>query len=254
MAVSENTIKPSSPVVTPYGTTGTGKKKEVAMMFNNISSRYDFLNHLLSMGIDKGWRKKAINLLKDNPPHHLLDIATGTGDFAIAALAVNPDKITGIDISEGMLEVGRKKLLDRKLSDKIELLYGDSENIAFPDNTFDSAIVAFGVRNFEDLDKGLSQINRVLKPGGKFIILEFSNPKSFPIKQLYWFYFRFILPVVGRLVSKDQAAYSYLPESVKAFPDGEKFLERLKFAGFTGTNQKQLTFGIASIYSGLKQK
>lgn len=254
MSVSENTIKPTSPIVTPYGTTGTGKKKEVALMFNNISSRYDFLNHLLSMGIDKGWRKKAINLLKENPPKHLLDIATGTGDFAIAALAVNPDKITGIDISEGMLEVGRKKLQERKLSDKIELLYGDSENIAFADNTFDAAIVAFGVRNFEDLNKGLSQINRVLKPGGKFIILEFSNPKSFPIKQFYWFYFRFILPVVGRLVSKDPAAYSYLPESVKAFPDGEMFLERLKFAGFTGTSQKQLTFGIASIYSGLKQK
>lgn len=253
MSILTTEMKPVNSTVTPYGTPGVGKKQEVAQMFDNISSRYDFLNHLLSMGIDKGWRKKAIQLLKENPPSHLLDIATGTGDFAIAALEVNPAKITGIDISEGMLESGRKKIIEKKLSDRIELLYGDAENISFPDNTFDAAVVAFGVRNFEDLDKGLKQINRVLKPGSKFIVLEFSNPQSFPIKQLYTFYFRYVLPVIGRMVSKDQAAYSYLPESVKAFPDGKQFLERLGMAGFTETNQKQLTFGIASIYSGIKK-
>ena len=251
MTTHRTRISPTT--VTPYGNTGIGKKKEVAQMFDNISSRYDFLNHLLSLGIDKGWRKKAINMLKANPPKKLLDIATGTGDFAIAALTLNPEKITGIDISEGMLEMGRKKLKAQNLSGKIELLYGDSENISFPDNTFDAAIVAFGVRNFEDLDKGLKQIHRVLKPGAKFVVLEFSKPTVFPVKQFYGFYFRYILPVIGRIVSKDQSAYSYLPESVKAFPDGEKFLERLNIAGFTGTNQKQLTFGIASIYSGIKK-
>ncbi len=239
--------------VTPYGNTGMGKKQEVALMFDNISGRYDFLNHLLSMGIDKGWRRKAISLLKSNPPARLLDIATGTGDFAIAALEAHPGKVTGIDISEGMLESGRKKLVERNLSDKIELLKGDAENISFADNTFDAAIVAFGVRNFEDLDTGLTQINRVLKPGGQFIVLEFSNPKSFPIKQLYACYSRYILPTIGRMVSKDQAAYSYLPESVKAFPDGERFLKRMQLSGFINTKQKLLTFGIASIYSGTKK-
>jgi demethylmenaquinone methyltransferase/2-methoxy-6-polyprenyl-1,4-benzoquinol methylase len=253
MTIDSNTLNTSNATVTPYGTAGMGKKQEVALMFDNISGRYDFLNHLLSMGIDKGWRKKAISLLKENPPAHLLDIATGTGDFAIAALKIHPGKITGIDISNGMLESGRKKIQEMHYTDKIELLYGDAENISFPDNTFDAAIVAFGVRNFEDLDMGLKQIARVLKPGSKFIILEFSNPQSFPIKQLYTLYFRYILPVVGRLVSKDQAAYSYLPQSVKAFPDGERFLDRMSKAGFIQNKQKELTFGIASIYSGTKK-
>ena len=239
--------------VKPYGNEGSTKKEEVAAMFNNIAARYDLLNHLLSMGIDKGWRKKAVAIFKSNPPEHLLDVATGTADFAISALKINPGKITGVDISEGMLEMGRKKIREKGLQDRIELRYGDSEQLPFPNHTFDGAMVAFGVRNFGDLDKGLSEIHRVLKPGAKLVILEFSSPKSFPVKQLYWFYFRYVLPSIGKMVSKDPAAYTYLPESVKAFPDGNPFLERLIQAGFDKPIQKQLTFGIASIYSGVKK-
>lgn len=221
-------------------------------MFDNISRRYDFLNHLLSMGIDKGWRKKAINMLRANPPKHLLDIATGTADFALAALKANPQKITGVDISSGMLSIGRGKIKAKGLEQKIELLQADSENLPFADSTFDAAIVAFGVRNFENLDKGLREICRVMQPGGTFIVLEFSKPAAFPVKQLYGFYFRYILPFIGKLVSKDPAAYSYLPDSVNAFPDGKAFLQRLEKAGFSNNTQKQLTFGIASIYKGTK--
>jgi len=249
----EPSKKHTTSSVKPYGIEGSSKKEEVAAMFNNIAARYDFLNHVLSMGIDKGWRKKAVSIFKNNPPAHLLDIATGTADFAISALKINPGKITGVDISEGMLEVGRKKIVEKGLQDKIELFYGDSEQLPFAPNTFDGAMVAFGVRNFGDLDKGLLDINRVLKPGAKLVVLEFSSPKSFPVKQLYWFYFRYILPIIGKMVSKDQAAYTYLPASVKAFPDGNLFLERLIQAGFTQTTQKQLTFGIASIYCGTKR-
>ena len=239
--------------VRPYHIAGASKKEEVAVMFDNIARRYDFLNHLLSMGIDRGWRKKAVSLFKNNPPSRLLDIATGTGDFAITALSVHPGKITGVDISEGMLAVGREKILKKGLQDKIELMYGDSENLPFSDASFDGAMAAFGVRNFGDLDKGLKEIYRVLRPGSLLVILEFSKPENFPVKQLYWFYFRYVLPLVGRLVSSDSSAYTYLPESVKAFPDGEAFLERLRFAGFSQPNQKHLTFGIASIYSGIRQ-
>lgn len=242
----------SSGTLKPYGNEGSSKTEEVAAMFNNIAPRYDFLNHVLSMGIDKGWRKEAIALFKDNPPDHLLDVATGTADFAISALKINPGKITGVDISEGMLEIGRKKIISKGLQHKIELIYGDSEKLPFEDATFDAAMVAFGVRNFSDLDKGLRDIFRVLKPGGKFVVLEFSQPTAFPVKQLYWFYFRYILPTVGKLVSKDNSAYTYLPESVKVFPYGDAFLEKLKKAGFMHTIQKQLTFGIASVYSGIK--
>lgn len=248
----ETSKKYSSDTVRPYGKEGQGKKEEVAAMFNNIAPRYDLLNHVLSLGIDKIWRKKAVSYFKNNPPAHLLDIATGTADFAITALRINPGKITGVDISEGMLEMGRKKISEKGLQDKIELLYGDSEQLPFPEKTFDAAMVAFGVRNFGDLDKGLKDIHRVLKPGGKVVILEFSSPKAFPVKQFYWFYFRYVLPVIGKMVSRDSAAYTYLPESVKVFPDGDVFLERLKQAGFHQTTQKQLTFGIASIYSGIK--
>jgi demethylmenaquinone methyltransferase / 2-methoxy-6-polyprenyl-1,4-benzoquinol methylase len=239
--------------VTPYGKEGTTKKQEVAEMFNNIAPRYDLLNHLLSMGIDKGWRKQAVNEFRNNPPELLLDVATGTGDFAISALSLNPRHITGIDISKGMLEAGRKKINKLGLNEKITLKEGDSENIPYEENTFNGAMVAFGVRNFGDLDKGLREIHRILKPGGKLVVLEFSRPVHFPFKQLYWFYFRYILPLIGRLVSKDKAAYTYLPASVKAFPDGEAFLSRLSAAGFSGTSQKQLTFGIASIYCGHKK-
>ena len=221
-------------------------------MFNNISGNYDFLNHFLSLGIDILWRKKAIKMLKQDNPKQILDIATGTGDFAIEALALDPDFVTGVDISDGMLEKGREKLKQRGLDDKIALFNGDSENLAFEDNKFDAIIVAFGVRNFENLERGLSDMKRVLRPGGKVVILEFSKPNSFPFKQLYNFYFKYILPIVGRLISKDQAAYTYLPESVGNFPDGDKFLNVLQEVGYTDTRCRPLTFGISSIYTGLK--
>ena len=204
------------------------------------------------MGIDISWRKKAIKMLKKDQPKQILDIATGTGDFAIEALALNPDKVTGVDISEGMLSVGREKMKKKGLSDRIELLSGDSEQLQFEDNKFDAVIVSFGVRNFENLEKGLSDMHRVLKPGGKTVILEFSKPKMFPFKQLYSFYFKWILPKIGNTISKDQAAYTYLPESVREFPDGKNFLQILDKVGFKETKCKPLTLGISSIYVGIK--
>ena len=221
-------------------------------MFTSISKKYDFLNHFLSLGIDILWRKKAIGLLKRDQPKLILDIATGTGDFAIEALKLNPDKVIGVDISEGMLNMGREKLKRRKLDDKIELQMGDSEKLLFDDNKFDAVIVSFGVRNFENLEKGLADMYRVLKPGGKTVILEFSRPSKFPFKNIYNFYFKAILPKIGRLVSKDRAAYTYLPESVQAFPDGESFLKVLEKVGFKNTQCKPLTFGVSSIYTGVK--
>ncbi len=239
--------------VTPYKESEAGKKEQVAQMFNNIAPRYDFLNHFLSLGIDTIWRKKAIACLKQENPKLLLDIATGTGDLAITANKIlNPDKIIGIDISEGMLSFGREKLVKLNLQDKIQLISGDSENIPFSENYFDAATVAFGVRNFENLDKGLTEINRILKPEGSLVVLEFSKPKTFPIKQIYNFYFNQILPTIGKLVSKDARAYSYLPESVQAFPDGVDFINHLQKAGFKQTYYKTLMFGIASIYYGKK--
>lgn len=238
--------------VVPYKEESIGKKQQVARMFNNISGRYDFLNHFLSLGIDIRWRKKAIQFLKPFQPKTILDVATGTGDFAFEAMALKPDKITGVDISEGMLAVGKKKVAAGGLTDTIELVYGDSENLPFPDNSYDAVIVAFGVRNFENLDKGLGEIHRVIKPGGHIVVLEFSKPSATPMKQLYQFYFRYILPVIGRLVSKDKAAYTYLPESVQAFPDGDRFLDHLKRAGFSQTNCMPLTLGISSLYTAAK--
>jgi len=238
--------------VVPYKDKQGSKKEQVATMFDNISGKYDFLNHFLSMGIDIAWRKKAIRQLKKDQPKQILDIATGTGDFAIEALALKPEKVTGVDISEGMLAVGREKMKKKGLSDKIELLSGDSEQLQFEDNKFDAVIVSFGVRNFENLEKGLADMYRVLKPGGKAVILEFSKPKSFPFKQLYNFYFKWILPKIGNTISKDQAAYTYLPESVRQFPDGENFLNILEKVGFKNTQCKPLTLGISSIYIGKK--
>ena len=238
--------------VLPYKEEQTGKKEQVARMFDNISHRYDFLNHLLSMGIDKGWRKKAIKLLEPLKPKVLLDVATGTGDFAIQALTLQPDQVVGIDISEGMLAMGRKKLIDRKLAEKVTLKYGDSENIPFEENKFDAVTVAFGVRNFENLEKGLSEILRVIKPGGMIVVLEFSRPRTFPFRQVYSFYFKFILPKIGRFISSDKAAYTYLPASVEAFPDGQDFLQRLEKVGFKNTKCRTLTFGISSIYTARK--
>ncbi len=238
--------------VIPYKDQNDDKKSQVAKMFNNIAGKYDFLNHFLSAGIDIIWRKKAVSLLAPEKPKLVLDIATGTADFAIETLRLNPDKIIGVDISEGMLAVGREKLVKKGLADKIELLYGDSENLPFEDNTFDAITVAFGVRNFENLEKGLADMYRVLKPGGTAVVLEFSNPRSFPMKQLYHFYSSNILPMVGKLVSKDNAAYTYLPESVQAFPDGQNFLNIYSKIGFRNTKWHSLTFGISSIYIGIK--
>ncbi|RVU23505.1 bifunctional demethylmenaquinone methyltransferase/2-methoxy-6-polyprenyl-1,4-benzoquinol methylase UbiE [Sandaracinomonas limnophila] len=239
-------------MVVPYKNNEEGKKEQVAQMFNSISPKYDFLNHLLSGGIDIIWRKKAINLIKNKGIKSLLDIATGTGDFALEALKINPEKITGVDISEGMLEVGKKKIQDLGLSHKIELKLGDSEKLDFEDNSFDAISVSFGVRNYENLEKGLSDMYRVLKPGGYCLILEFSNPRSFPMKQLYSFYSKAILPLLGRIISKDPAAYTYLPESVKAFPDGENFLQILSKVGYKENQWKPMTGGICSIYLARK--
>jgi demethylmenaquinone methyltransferase/2-methoxy-6-polyprenyl-1,4-benzoquinol methylase len=238
--------------VTPYDSS-TGKKEQVAEMFDNIAPKYDFMNQLLSMGIHKGWRRKAVKILIPSQPKIILDVATGTGDFAIEAnKKLNPDKIIGVDISEGMMKIGRVKLKEKKLDHKIELILGDSENLPFEENTFDAITVGFGVRNFETLEKGMSGMFRVLKPGGTLVILEFSRPRKFPVKQFYNFYFNRITPLIGRLFSKDKRAYTYLPESVNAFPDGEKFLEIMKKTGFSSPTWQPLTFGIASIYTGRK--
>ena len=237
--------------VVPYKES-LSKKDQVAKMFNNISRRYDFLNQLLSLGIDKMWRKKAIGVLKPLKPRTILDVATGTGEFALEALQLKPDKVVGIDIAEGMLEIGRRKILARNAAATIELMLGDSENIPFTENKFDAVTVAFGVRNFENLKRGLSEILRVLKPGGMVVVLEFSKPSKFPFKQVYNFYFRFILPKIGSIVSNDKAAYTYLPKSVEAFPDGEDFLHILHDVGFKNTKCSSLTFGISSIYIGTK--
>ncbi len=239
-------------VVKPYPGQEGSKKEQVATMFDNISGKYDLLNRVLSMGIDTIWRKRAIGMLRADKPKHILDIATGTADFAIEALRIHPEKITGVDISAGMLEIGREKLKKRNLDDRIQLVLGDSEKLPFSNNSFDAATVAFGVRNFEHLEKGLADIRRVLRPGAKLVVLEFSRPAAFPVKQLFAFYSRYILPVVGRMVSKDQTAYTYLPESVQAFPEGTAFLAKMQEAGFENLKEKRLTFGICSIYVGEK--
>jgi demethylmenaquinone methyltransferase / 2-methoxy-6-polyprenyl-1,4-benzoquinol methylase len=238
--------------VVPYKDDTTSKKEQVARMFDNISHRYDFLNHFLSLGIDKVWRKQAITILAPGKPKLILDVATGTGDFAIQALKLNPEKIIGVDISAGMLDVGRKKMLQRGVSSIIDMVQADSENLPFEENKFDAVTVAFGVRNFESLQQGLQEILRVMKPGALLVVLEFSRPRRFPFKQVYNFYFRFILPKLGSWISRDKAAYSYLPESVDAFPDGEDFLNVLTAAGYKNVSCKPLTFGISSIYTAQK--
>ena len=209
--------------VVPNKESSLTKKDQVAEMFNNIAGRYDFLNHFLSMGIDKGWRKKAIKEAGTVSPKKILDVATGTADLAIAAAKLNPEHITGIDIADQMLEVGRKKIAEQDLSGKITLHTGDSESIKFTTGEFDVVTCAYGVRNFEHLEAGLKEMWRVLRPGGKVVILEFSHPTLFPVKQLFAIYFKYILPLMGRLVSKHSRAYTYLPESVMAFPQGNDF-------------------------------
>ncbi len=229
------------------------KNKQIAQMFNAIAHRYDFLNHLLSFGIDKYWRSKAIAILKKHKITHLLDGATGTGDFAIAALKIPGIKIEAIDISENMLTIGREKIAKSGLIGRINFAYGNAESLSYPDNTFDAVTIAFGVRNFENLDKGLSEMYRVLKPGGIAVILEFSKPATLLVKQLYYIYFRFVLPFLGKLFSKDNSAYTYLPESVYRFPDGDIFAGIMKGAGFSGCSFKKLSFGIVTIYTGIKE-
>ena len=228
------------------------KKEDVKDIFNDIAPKYDLLNHLLSMNIDKGWRKKAMNEISEDGRNRLLDVACGTGDFAIAASKTGVRHITGIDISANMVEVGKQKIHELGLEDRIVLQSGDSEQIDFPDNTFDTVTVAFGVRNFEHLELGLSEMCRVLRPGGKVIILEFSMPEHFPMKQLYKFYFWHILPFIGGLVSGNREAYLYLPKSVMKFPYGDRFLKILSSCGFREVRQRRLTFGVASLYVGVK--
>lgn len=230
------------------------KREQVESMFDSIAWRYDFLNHFLSFGIDFLWRRRAIRIIGRsyrNP--RILDVATGTCDLALAAMKLDPVRIHGIDISSGMLELGMQKVEKRGMSDRIVLTKADSENIPFENDFFDVAMVAFGVRNFADPNKGLSEMGRVLRKGGMIMVLEFSRPVSFPFSTIYNFYFRNILPFFGRLFSKDKAAYTYLPESVSRFPDNEKFLEMLDSAGFSETRQVKLTGGIASIYTGIKK-
>ena len=222
------------------------------MMFDNISANYDGLNRVISFGIDISWRKKVVQLVSKNNPKQILDIATGTGDLAIMMSQLNPDKIIGLDISAGMLDVGKRKIANVNLSDKIDMVVGDSENMPFDDNTFDAITVSFGVRNFANLDKGLTEIKRVLKPGGTFVILETSNPTKFPFKQGYKFYTTYILPFIGKIFSRDKAAYSYLCESANIFPFGEAFNNILQKNGFINTEYRPVTFGVATIYSATK--
>ena len=239
--------------ITPYQNPTQTKKDQVANMFNNISETYDFLNHFLSVGIDIIWRRKAIKKLSEIKPEHILDVATGTGDFAFEAIKIlKPKKVTGVDISEGMLGVADKKIKERGLADIFSVTLGDSEALQFEENTFDAITVAFGVRNYENLETGLSDMYRVLKPGGMIVILEFSKPRKFPVKQVYSIYFNYITPFFGKLFSKDKRAYEYLPESVAAFPDREDFVNLLNKVGFKDTKFESLTFGISSIYTGVK--
>lgn len=233
---------------------GPGKREEVRAMFNAIAPRYDLLNHVLSLGIDRLWRKKAVSMLRSDRPRRILDVATGTADLAIEALGLNPDRIVGIDISEEMLEKGRVKVGKLGKADIIDLRLGASEELPLDDNSFDAAMVAFGVRNFENLRGGLEEIARVLVPGRPLVVLEFSHPSHFPVKQVYDFYFRHVVPRVGKAVSKNATAYEYLPESVEAFPHGSLFLGEMEASGFTDLRQQSLTFGIAALYYGRSRR
>lgn len=228
------------------------EKEYVRSLFNSIAFRYDLLNHLLSGGIDLYWRHQAIQSLVDIQPKRILDVATGTADLAIAAMRLKPLEVVGVDISDAMLEIGRKKIRQRNLTGVIALQNGEAEKLTFNGGYFDASIVAFGARNFEHLEQGLSEMCRVIRNGGKIIVLEFSKPRSFPLKQLYYFYFKNILPVIGRFLSKDKEAYRYLPDTVMRFPEGEDFLAKLQAAGFSELKEQRLTFGIATIYSGVK--
>ena len=238
--------------ITPYKTSTLSKKEQVAQMFDTISGNYDGLNRVISFGIDVKWRKKVLQLVADKKPKTILDIATGTGDLAILMTKTTAEKIIGLDISAGMLEVGKQKIATKNLSDKIEMMLADSEAMPFEDNTFDAITVAFGIRNFEHLDLGLSEIHRVLKPNGIFVILETSNPTKTPFKQGYVFYTKYILPLIGKLFSKDNVAYDYLSESAAVFPFGEALNNILRKNGFIDVEAKPQTFGVATIYTASK--
>ena len=238
--------------IVPYDSSDN-KGAQVERMFDSIAENYDTLNHTLSMGIDVGWRKKGLTALKYLNPQRILDIATGTGDLAVlAANILKPQSILGIDISEGMMDVGRKKVEKAGLSDVIAFERKDCMALTLPDDSFDAATVAFGVRNFENLDRGLKEIHRVLKPGGKLMILEFSSPRSFPMKQAYWLYSKLFIPTIGRLISKNKSAYSYLPKSIEVFIQGKEMTDALLKSGFSDAFYKTYTFGICSMYLATK--
>jgi demethylmenaquinone methyltransferase/2-methoxy-6-polyprenyl-1,4-benzoquinol methylase len=241
-----------SKIIKPYKDSELGKKEQVAKMFDAISGNYDGLNRVISLGIDVKWRKKVVEIVGKNNPKQILDIATGTGDLALMMSVLKPDRIVGLDISVGMLAVGKQKIAKANLSDKIEMIVGDSEEMPFDDGTFDAITVSFGVRNFANLNKGIKEIARVLKSTGVLVILETSNPVKFPFKQGYKLYTNLFLPVVGKLFSKDKVAYSYLSESANSFPFGETFNNILKRNGFTTTEYKPVTFGVATIYTARK--
>ncbi|QBA63454.1 bifunctional demethylmenaquinone methyltransferase/2-methoxy-6-polyprenyl-1,4-benzoquinol methylase UbiE [Muriicola soli] len=238
--------------VTPYKDSSKGKKEQVTSMFDAISGEYDGLNRVISFGIDVKWRKRVVRILKKKSPKNILDIATGTGDLAINLVETGASKIVGLDISKGMLEVGKTKVLRKQLEGKVEMVVGDSENLQFKDGTFDAVTVAFGVRNFENLEKGLGEIYRVLKPKGTLVVLETSVPTKTPFKQGYKFYSRYVLPVIGKIFSKDRSAYQYLSDSASVFPHGQEFNNILGKIGFIGMENKPQTFGVASIYVASK--
>lgn len=238
--------------IKPYGTEGK-KSEQVEQMFDNIAPAYDMLNHTLSLGIDRSWRRKAIKWLRPFQPQRVMDVATGTGDFAILAYnMLCPEQLIGTDISEGMMNVGREKVRQAHLSDKISFAREDCTSLSFADESFDAITVAFGIRNFEGLDKGLSEMCRVLKTGGHLVILELSTPDRFPMKQLFAVYSRAVIPLLGRCISKDNSAYTYLPESIRAFPQGEVMQEVIRKAGFSEVHFKRLTFGICTLYTARK--
>ena len=241
-----------SEIIKPYKDSQLGKKEQVTQMFDTISTNYDGLNRVISLGIDVKWRKKVVKIVGENNPKQILDIATGTGDLALMMANLNPDKIIGLDISAGMLEVGKQKINKANLSKKIDMMVGDSEEMPFDNDTFDAITVSFGVRNFANLDKGIQEIARVLKPTGVLVILETSNPTKFPFKQGYKFYTNFILPLVGKLFSKDKVAYTYLSESANSFPFGEVFNNILRKNGFSDVKHNPVTFGVATIYTARK--
>lgn len=238
--------------VKPYKDSDLGKKEQVTKMFDTISGEYDGLNRVISFGIDVKWRKKVVNIVKESSPNTILDIATGTGDLAIALASTNATNIIGLDISSGMLEIGKQKVTKKGLENRIEMVWGDSESMPFEDNTFDAITVAFGIRNFETLENGLKEILRVLKPGGRFVILETSVPTKTPYKQGYGFYTKYILPIIGRVFSKDKNAYRYLSESASVFPHGEALNNILRKIGFISVEDFPQTFGVATIYVSSK--